>query len=188
MAYVYLHLRATGPRAGSVFYVGKGSGRRAWSKCGRNKHWKSTAGKYGFEVTLVADDLDEDVAFELEKELIAELREHLCNFDEGGKGATGGCYHYMYGKSHSSETRKLMSETHKGRSPSEEHRLKLSKALKGRAGSMLGRAGPDHPMHGRKHTMETRGRMSVTRRALNPEPTIRQLKKRLRRQQLQAQL
>lgn len=42
--YVYVHKKKTN---GEVFYVGKGSGKRAWSAFGRNSLWKRTADKYG---------------------------------------------------------------------------------------------------------------------------------------------
>jgi hypothetical protein len=40
--YVYLHRRAT---TGEIFYVGKGSNKRAWTAQGRNRHWQNIAAK-----------------------------------------------------------------------------------------------------------------------------------------------
>ena len=40
--YVYVHRYASGPRGGQVFYVGKGDGRRAFVKSGRNIKWSRT--------------------------------------------------------------------------------------------------------------------------------------------------
>jgi hypothetical protein len=61
--YVYAHMDETG----SIFYVGKGTGRRAWSDSGRarHEHWywyveKHLRGKYS--VQILVDDLDEDKA------------------------------------------------------------------------------------------------------------------------------
>lgn len=61
--YVYAHKDDTG----SIFYVGKGTGRRAWSDSGRarHEHWywyveKHLRGKYS--VQILVDDLDEDKA------------------------------------------------------------------------------------------------------------------------------
>jgi len=81
--YVYVHTRATD---GSIFYVGKGEGKRAWSK-NRNKHWKNIATKHGYNVTILLNNLTEEQAFILEKQTIATLgRESLCNMTDGGDG------------------------------------------------------------------------------------------------------
>lgn len=51
--YVYLHRRATD---GSVFYVGKGKGRRGWDlKREYNKHWIRAAIKHGITVEIGAE-------------------------------------------------------------------------------------------------------------------------------------
>lgn len=65
--YVYLHRKSSN---NEVFYVGKGKGRRAWDTWGRNSHWQNTVSKHGFFVEIVAVDLQEWYAFELETELI----------------------------------------------------------------------------------------------------------------------
>ena len=59
--YVYVHKKKTN---GEVFYVGKGSGKRAWSAFGRNSMWKRTADKYGWLVEIVQDKLQDWYAFE----------------------------------------------------------------------------------------------------------------------------
>ena len=52
MYYVYLHKKPNG----EVFYVGKGTKLRAWSKHGRNEHWNNIVKKYGeFAVEIVKD-------------------------------------------------------------------------------------------------------------------------------------
>lgn len=85
--YVYTHSRPDG----SVFYVGKGSGRRAWHFTkGRNPHHKAIIKKYGVDnivVTLYPCE-SEQVAFDLEKKMIAE-REGLANKTDGGEGSSG---------------------------------------------------------------------------------------------------
>ena len=54
--YVYEHTR---PDTGNVFYVGKGSFKRAYSKAKRNKHWHNIVNKaQGFSVNIIAKDLD----------------------------------------------------------------------------------------------------------------------------------
>ena len=66
----YLHCRPDG----TPFYVGKGSGRRAQSSTGRNSWWENITTKYGFDVEIVADNLSEMTAFNLEKDLISLFR------------------------------------------------------------------------------------------------------------------
>ena len=87
--YVYLHKKKT---TGEVFYVGKGSGKRAWSAFGRNSFWKRVAEKHGWVVEIVQDNLQDWYAFELEKDLISyygrrDLGDgNLTNMSDGGDG------------------------------------------------------------------------------------------------------
>ena len=76
--YVYFHRDSHG----NIFYIGKGTARRAWSK-DRNPVWKKyvterLGGKY--EVEIYRDSLNEDDAEELEAELIGEYGEQLVNW------------------------------------------------------------------------------------------------------------
>ena len=57
--YVYEHVRND---TGQVFYVGKGSGRRAYYSSGRNKHWHRIVNKHGFSVTILAREICEELA------------------------------------------------------------------------------------------------------------------------------
>lgn len=87
--YVYIHRRLD---TGDIFYVGKGSRRRAWSSDRRNTWWKNVANKSGFDVEIWAEGLEESCAFELEKKLIAlfsKLGFPLTNLSEGGEGNSG---------------------------------------------------------------------------------------------------
>lgn len=68
MFYVYIHRKKTN---GEVFYVGKGCGKRAWSKGDRSKFWKDVALKYGFTVEIYINDVQEWYAYEVERELIS---------------------------------------------------------------------------------------------------------------------
>lgn len=91
--YVYVHRRASDNR---VFYVGKGNKRRGWRRSGRNKLWHTIANKHGVVCEIVKDNLDEDLSFDLERELISfygrlDLRTGcLANFTDGGEGKSGG--------------------------------------------------------------------------------------------------
>jgi len=62
--YVYHHVNKIN---NDIFYVGKGKGKRAYEKIGRNQYWINYTKKYpDFEVVIVYDNLLEDEAFELE--------------------------------------------------------------------------------------------------------------------------
>lgn len=87
--YVYVHRRLD---TGDIFYVGKGSRRRAWSSDRRNTWWKNVVNKSGFDVEIWTEGLEESRAFELEKKLIAlfgKLGFTLTNLSEGGEGNSG---------------------------------------------------------------------------------------------------
>jgi len=86
---VYVHKKKTN---GEIFYVGKGSGQRAWSGFGRNALWKRTADKYGWYVEIVESNLQDWYAFELEMNLISLYGRRdlwdgpLTNLSDGGDG------------------------------------------------------------------------------------------------------
>jgi hypothetical protein len=85
--YVYVHRRETD---GSVFYVGKGTGRRAWSFLNRNPYWKRIANKQGFTVNILVKNINEVCAFSIEKALIKLYgRQSLSNMTNGGEGPSG---------------------------------------------------------------------------------------------------
>ena len=126
--YVYEHTR---PDTGAVFYVGKGSGNRSHKTSGRNRYWKRVVSKAGgFVVRIIADGIDEELAFLVERERINQLRlcgRMLVNFTDGGEGTSG--------LKHSDESKALMSMRQKGiqKPPmTDETKRKLSEAKKGR--------------------------------------------------------
>lgn len=110
--YVYVHRRAD---SGTIFYVGKGSGDRAWDdrKSDHNQFWNRIVAKYGRTVEIVMDLMTEQQAHHFERELIAHYgREHLCNMTDGGEGVSGNAW---------SETRRAnASAQRRGRKYSEE--------------------------------------------------------------------
>ena len=143
--YTYLHCKPDG----SIFYVGKGMGDRATSKENRNRYWKRTVNKYGYEVKIIAYWETENEAFEHEKQLISEYKAlgiKLVNLTNGGEGSAGyrwtdeqkanfdmcGSNNGMFGKKHSDETKRKLSEKAKARKLSDETKAKLSKAMKNR--------------------------------------------------------
>lgn len=137
--YVYVHKKASD---GSIFYVGKGTGRRSHDFVRRNEHWKRIASKYGVVVELLKSGLTEDEALEFEVQIIAEIgREHLCNKTNGGEGFVGlvrtdehrkKIAEALKGKKKSPESIAKMVNALTGRKLSEKHKLKLSQAHKGK--------------------------------------------------------
>lgn len=84
--YVYAHRRNDN---NSIFYIGKGSGKRAFIKCNRSEYWKRIVEKYGYTVDFLAKELDEETAFNLEILYIQENKKlGFCeaNFSNGGDG------------------------------------------------------------------------------------------------------
>ena len=107
---VYLHERLD---TNAVFYVGKGTHKRVRQKCNRNPHWHRIVAKAGgFNDHLIAKGLMESEALELERLLIAEMRERgleICNMTNGGDGISG----YRF----SDVARKAMSDRMKLKPP-----------------------------------------------------------------------
>lgn len=104
--YVYLHRRQTN---GSIFYVGKGKHRRAWSKDRKNPQWKRTVAKHGFSVQIIRSGLREPCAMTMERIAIAKIGlQNLANITAGGEGSSG--------YTPSAETRAKMSAAKKGKS------------------------------------------------------------------------
>ena len=62
--YVYEHLKAD---TKEIFYVGKGSRRRAKDLDNRSKYWWNIVNKHGFDVRFVVKDVDEEFAFLVEE-------------------------------------------------------------------------------------------------------------------------
>jgi hypothetical protein len=118
-------------------YVGKGSNRRAWGFSGgrRNQYWERLKEKYGEpRVKIVYSGLSEHSAHAAEASAIRSLKykgKILCNLTDGGEGTSGffpgaetraklskinsGENNNMFGKTHSDEARKRISEAHKGK-------------------------------------------------------------------------
>lgn len=78
--YVYMHRRGDD---GTVFYIGKGTGKQSTSKTGRNKDWKVVAGSAGYTVEVYKANLTEQEAFDLEKHLVSKYP-NLVNKRKGG--------------------------------------------------------------------------------------------------------
>lgn len=106
--YVYVHRRESD---GSIFYVGKGTGNRAYAIARRSAYWHRIFGKYGRVVQIVASGLSEQCAFSLERAMIAYIgRGRLCNMTLGGEGTSG--------RVPSTAQRQKCSRSNKGKRPS----------------------------------------------------------------------
>ena len=127
MAYVYGHYKAD---TGELFYIGKGSGHRAWSKRTRNKHWKYVVEKHGLIIKVLEDGLTDDEAYNRERQLIAEVGlNNLTNKTEGGEGLTSQALKQLY-KDNPEISRKI-SNALTGKPKTKKHSENISKGKKG---------------------------------------------------------
>ena len=89
MFYTYVHTKPDG----TVFYIGKGTGIRAWKKTSRNPYWKNVVSKYKtYNVEILANWTTEKEALNHEILLIScfkDLGYKLVNMTNGGEGTSG---------------------------------------------------------------------------------------------------
>ena len=124
--YTYAHAKPDG----TIFYIGKGIGRRAYSK-NRNDYWKRIVAKYGYKVEILAHWNTEAEALSHEKLLISCIKDmgiELCNLTDGGEGTIG----YKHTQEHKNKLKgnsygeSAWGLTFKGKKHSEESRAKMS--------------------------------------------------------------
>lgn len=127
--YVYIHIKETD---GIPFYVGKGKDKRAYSIQGRNKWWKNTVAKHGYDIIMLEENLTADEACEREIYWIKRIGRKdlglgpLVNVTDGGEGVNGRIYIT------SNETKRKLSEAHTGKQLSDIHKNAISQAHKNR--------------------------------------------------------
>jgi len=162
MFYVYEHIRLD---TNAVFYVGKGKGRRCFEERRRNQHWKRVVSKAGgFDVRIVVDKIDEELAFLAEEELIAKLKLQgltLTNITNGGEG-TSGYQHTVEARIKFSKTMTRTMETYK-HIVRERQLGENNSAKKLGVGDKISKA-----LTGRKLSLERRIKSSLPR-GLNPK-------------------
>lgn len=158
--YVYEHIRLDN---NTCFYVGKGHGKRC-NYVSRNVHHDRIVSKFGMKVNIVKDNLSEDEAYQLEKELIHHYvfdlgygidiigynnnpneKGHLTNHTFGGDGS--------YGMVHTDEWRKQHSADMSGKNnpmyginPWETYSEETKKRIKDRLS--ISNSNKNNPMYG----------------------------------------
>jgi hypothetical protein len=119
--YTYAHFTADTKK---LFYIGKGSRRRAWQTASRNNFWKHTAAKHGYTVEILARWDTEEEAFEHEKFLIGCFQKQLVNLTDGGEGTSG--------RKQGEEEKQKRSQKLKGIPLTEQRKVNISLSLQGR--------------------------------------------------------
>ena len=158
MFYVYAHYTPTG----RLFYIGKGSKKRAYSFYKRGSHWDNVVAKYGTPtVEILAKFECEQDAFNKEVSLIAQYRSEgieLCNKTDGGEGTAG--YRFTAEQVENNRLAHLGQPAwNKGMPCRAETKLKLHLAKIGKPGKPMteeAKAKISAANTGRKHSEETK--------------------------------
>ena len=145
---------------GHTYYVGQGNYNRPYKSHPYRGHKRNTCikPKDKNQIVIIKDNLTEQEAKALEIELIdkhgrIDLGEgYLINKTDGGEGTNGWIAseetkrkmsEAHKGNTHTEETRKKLSESHKGNTHTEETKRKLSEARKGKNNPNLAKSLPE---------------------------------------------
>lgn len=156
--YTYFHTRND---TGAVFYIGKGSGKRAVSNSDRNSYWKNVVAKHGHTVHIAMKNLSESDAFEHEKFLILCFKDigvSLANHTDGGGGISG--------YSHTDESKKKIALTSKERMLDPDYRAKIHGKWKGQNLSADARSKISAVMKGKPKSEEHRKKIGDLHRGM----------------------
>ena len=134
---------------------------------GTGKYIGRAIKKYGkdiFERQILSFHKDRSAALQRERALVNRkyLNEtHTYNIRIGGEGGfAAGKHHPHYGKPRSEATKRKIGEKSRGRIASPETLHRLSVATSGRNNPMYGKRGKNSPLYGRKHSDESKRKMS----------------------------
>lgn len=160
--YVYVWRRPNG----EPFYVGKGTGKRAYSTNKRSKEFKEVYALGGCTVDIVDWFIHESQAHAFEIDLIERFGRRqfggiLVNKTDGGEGAVGSV--------RSKETRARISKALRGRTFDAEWRTKISVANCGRVTSIEHRVKLSEAGLGRILTAEERSKVAFAARGRAPK-------------------
>lgn len=165
--YTYIHRRVSD---GAPFYVGKGSGRRAWGSGNRSRAWHEFVADGDFVVEIVSTFQTAAEAFECERLVIARLRSEgyaLTNATDGGSGSGG----RDRGRPLSERTKKKLRQAHLGKKQSAETVAKRVEKVRGMRRTPEQRAAMKAAAEKRALDPEYRKKisMALTGRTLSPE-------------------
>ncbi|WP_303210961.1 NUMOD3 domain-containing DNA-binding protein [uncultured Clostridium sp.] len=131
--YVYEWIRLD---TNEPFYVGKGYGNRCYKLTRNNNHFNNIVKSIPVAVNILHDNLNEQIAFDLEVWYIREYRDvigyDLVNITDGGEGCV------ILGKKHTEESKQKIGKgvsnswNNKSNEDKENHKNKISRSLQGR--------------------------------------------------------
>jgi hypothetical protein len=176
---VYRHIRCD---KNEPFYIGIGkTKKRAYSKKGRNNHWKNITSKSDYEVDILFDGVSWDFAKEKEKEFILIYGRKdigtgvLCNMTDGGDGTLGRVFDgsIYAGIPRSEDTKMKISKAHKGKKLSKDHIEKIRESKVGKNNFFYGKnLSKEHrekiskAKKGAKMSEESKEKMSLAKRKM----------------------
>ena len=177
MEHFYTYIYYDPSRNNEPFYVGKGTGERAWKHYKRKEMHPMTQrmqflGKNNVKPIIgLYGSLDEEFALLLEEELISKFgrkdlgKGPLLNLTDGGEGVSGSK------KIFSEEHKKKLSESAKGKPKSEEHKrhVREKRALQVTSPETCKKISESHKgeknhFYGKQHSEEAKQRMSEIRK------------------------